>query len=168
MRYLVEVRGTTYEVRVEGNRVWVDGVEHRAELCFPGASPGRVLMVDGRSTSLAVEAGAGRGAWVVYAEGERVEVEVKDERIERTRRIASRGLAAAAGVGAALKAPMPGLVVRICVEPGQEVAAGTSLVVLEAMKMENELKAPGSGVVDRIQVRVGQKVEKGEVLVGFK
>ncbi|HLG06571.1 MAG TPA: biotin/lipoyl-containing protein [Gemmatimonadales bacterium] len=168
MRYLVEVRGTNYEVRVEGNRVWVDGVEHRAELCFLEASAGRVLMVDGRSTSLTVESGAGRGRWVVYAEGERVEVEVLDERIERTRRTTSRGSAPAAGVGAALKAPMPGLVVRICVEPGQEVAVGTSLVVLEAMKMENELKAAGPGVVDRILVRAGQTVEKGEVLVGFK
>jgi biotin carboxyl carrier protein len=88
---------------------------------------------------------------------------------ERARHI--RGLAgAAAGPRgpAALRAPMPGLVVRVQVEAGQRVAAGAGVVVLEAMKMENELRAAGAGVVRTVRVRAGEAVEKGQVLVDFE
>jgi pyruvate carboxylase subunit B len=60
---------------------------------------------------------------------------------------------------------MPGLVVRVEVAVGQEVDAGTGLVVVEAMKMENELRAQGRGVVERIHVKAGDRVEKGAPLV---
>jgi biotin carboxyl carrier protein len=63
---------------------------------------------------------------------------------------------------------MPGLVVKVQVEPGQQVAAGTPLVVLEAMKMENQLKAPAAGVVAEVRVLAGAAVEKGQVLVVLK
>jgi len=63
---------------------------------------------------------------------------------------------------------MPGMVVRIQVEPGQKVAVGTPLVVLEAMKMENELKAASPGVVKAVRVASGEAVEKGQVLVEFQ
>ena len=68
---------------------------------------------------------------------------------------------------AALKAPMPGLVVRVQVETGQSVGAGTGVVVLEAMKMENELRTSAPGVVAAVRVRAGEAVEKGQVLVEF-
>jgi len=71
-----------------------------------------------------------------------------------------------AGMRAAtLKAPMPGLVVRIQVEPGQTVAPGGALLVLEAMKMENELRAAAGGLVRAVLVGPGQAVEKGQALV---
>jgi biotin carboxyl carrier protein len=66
---------------------------------------------------------------------------------------------------AELVAEMPGLVVEVNAEPGQEVAAGQALVVLEAMKMQNELGAPRAGVVAEILVKPGQKVDGGTVLV---
>jgi len=64
-----------------------------------------------------------------------------------------------------LEAPMPGKVVRILVEPGQAVVASQSLVVIEAMKMENELRAPRGGTVRLVHVREGQAVEAGAPLV---
>jgi len=67
-----------------------------------------------------------------------------------------------------VRAPMPGLVVRVEVEPGQEVKAGQGVVIIEAMKMENELKAEAVGVVSRVLVQQGQAVEKGAVLVEFE
>jgi biotin carboxyl carrier protein len=63
---------------------------------------------------------------------------------------------------------MPGLIVRVLVEPGQEVEAGAGLVVLEAMKMENELKASAAGTVSAIRSQAGEAVEKGQVLVEFQ
>jgi biotin carboxyl carrier protein len=62
-------------------------------------------------------------------------------------------------------APMPGLVVRVEVEVGQHVKAGQGVVVVEAMKMENELKAPGDGVIAEIRAKTGETVEKGAVLL---
>ena len=64
-------------------------------------------------------------------------------------------------------APMPGLVLRIAVAPGQSVEAGDTLLVLEAMKMENAIKAPAAGVVREVYVEEGAAVEKGAGLVGF-
>lgn len=66
-----------------------------------------------------------------------------------------------------LKAPMPGLVVEVCVSEGQDVKKGDKLVVLEAMKMENILKAPADAVVKKISITKGQTVEKNEALILF-
>jgi biotin carboxyl carrier protein len=63
-----------------------------------------------------------------------------------------------------VKAPMPGRVVRVLVEAGQEVEEGQALVVIEAMKMQNELKSPKAGRVARVAVGVGDTVGAGEVL----
>jgi pyruvate carboxylase subunit B len=63
---------------------------------------------------------------------------------------------------------MPGLVLRVQVAPGQAVAAGSGLVVLEAMKMENELKAVGPAMVKAVWVQPGEAVEKGQVLLEFE
>jgi acetyl/propionyl-CoA carboxylase alpha subunit len=66
-----------------------------------------------------------------------------------------------------LKAPMPGLIVEVRVQPGQAVQKGDPLLVLEAMKMENILKAPADGVVESIKVSLRANVTKGQVLVQF-
>ncbi|QCR23478.1 biotin/lipoyl-containing protein [Pontibacter sp. SGAir0037] len=66
-----------------------------------------------------------------------------------------------------VKAPMPGLILDIKVQPGQEVKKGDPIMILEAMKMENILKAPGDGVVKEVKVAVKQNVEKNQVLILF-
>jgi biotin carboxyl carrier protein len=67
-----------------------------------------------------------------------------------------------------VKAPMPGLVLNVLVEAGQEVKKGDKLLVLEAMKMENIIKAAGDGKVARIAVNKGQAVDKNQTLVEFE
>ncbi|MCL4155747.1 UNVERIFIED_CONTAM: hypothetical protein GTU68_052685 [Idotea baltica] len=62
---------------------------------------------------------------------------------------------------------MPGLVLNIRVSPGDEVAEGDTLLVLEAMKMENVIKAVGNGTVKEIKVGHGDKVDKGQILIQF-
>lgn len=67
-----------------------------------------------------------------------------------------------------VKAPMPGLVLNVLVEAGQEVKKGDKLLVLEAMKMENIIKAAGDGKVGRIAVEKGQAVDKNQTLIEFE
>lgn len=67
-----------------------------------------------------------------------------------------------------VKAPMPGLVISILVEPGQAVQKGDPLLILEAMKMENIIKASGEGVVKSVDAQKGQAVEKGHILLEFE
>jgi len=68
---------------------------------------------------------------------------------------------------AQLKAPMPGLVLNILVKEGDEVKKGDSLVVLEAMKMENIIKSPADVVIKKVEVSQGDKIEKNTVLIQF-
>jgi pyruvate carboxylase subunit B len=103
------------------------------------------------------------GQWALGAVGERVEVEAVDERTQAIR--ALTGKKSGPTGGGVVRAPMPGLVVRIPVTEGQQVAAGAGLVVVEAMKMENELKATHPGVVLKVHVTPGAVVEKGAPLV---
>lgn len=68
----------------------------------------------------------------------------------------------------AIKAPMPGLVLEISVEVGQEVQEGDNLLILEAMKMENSFTSPRAGVIKSIVVNKGQAVDKGQLLIEFE
>ena len=165
MRYAVLLDGRTIEVEVDGERVTVAGQLYRATLGVIPGTPLRLLLLDGRPTTLSVEP-LGRGRWALAPGGERREVEVLDERALHIRGLTSNG--DRPRVSPVLKAPMPGLVLRVQVAPGQAVAAGAGLVVLEAMKMENELKAAASAVIKAVRVQPGETVEKGQVLLEFE
>ena len=162
MKYFVSVAGQETEVEVDGDRVTVGGRSMSAALEPLPGTPLIVLTLDGRPATLPLER-QGRGRWVVSVHGERHELEVVDERTRHIRSLAGPGTTVAAG--GVIRAPMPGLVVRLQVEVGQRVAAGTPVAILEAMKMENQLKAPAAGVVRAIHVRPGDAVEKGKGLI---
>ncbi|MEO8090509.1 MAG: biotin/lipoyl-containing protein [Gemmatimonadales bacterium] len=165
MKYAILLDGQVIEVEVDGDRVTVAGEAHSATLSAIPGTPLRLLLLDGRPTTLSVES-LGRGRWALSPGGERREVEVLDERALHIRSLTTGGDRPKASL--VLKAPMPGLVLRVQVTPGQAVSAGAGLVVLEAMKMENELKAPGPAVVKAIRVEAGEAVEKGQVLLEFE
>jgi acetyl/propionyl-CoA carboxylase alpha subunit len=151
----VEVSGANGRYRVEiGSTAW--DVDARTT----GADGWSLLL--GRE-SWAVGVTDENGLYVVDVDGEvyRIRVEEETRYIIRT-----RGSAATAG-GQILKAPMPGRVVLVEVSVGQAVQAGDGLVILEAMKMENELRAPVRALVRAVRVRPGQAVERGQVLVEF-
>jgi pyruvate carboxylase subunit B len=165
MKYLVTVAGRELEVEVDGDQVTVGAVTRTATLRTVGGTAFRQLLMDGRPTVLTLRS-AGRGQWSLGRAGDRWDAEVVDERTRHIRSLTA-GSNAARGP-ATLRAPMPGLVVRVLVEAGQEVAAGAGIVVLEAMKMENELKAPAASVVGTVRVAAGEPVEKGQVLVELR
>ena len=163
--------------------VWLEvgGKKQRVELPSGVASGAMECMVDGRAMSVDVrmlEPGVmsllvtypdkqGRqyrcvldGDGVVIG-GRRYGFEVDDPRSLQGRRGAGAGTEGPRPV----KAPMPGRVVRLLVEVGDEVAEGQGVVVIEAMKMQNELKSPKAGRVVRVGASVGDTVGSGDVLV---
>jgi biotin carboxyl carrier protein len=164
MRYVVVVEGQSVEVDVEGEQITVAGRQYRATLGRIQGTPLRQLLLEDRPVTLAVES-TGQGRWTLSRAGERSEVEVLDERTRHIRSLT--GNAEQSRKADVLRAPMPGLVVRINTRSGEMVAAGDGLVVLEAMKMENELKAAASAQVRTVRVNPGEAVEKGQVLIEF-
>jgi pyruvate carboxylase subunit B len=165
VKYIVTIAGRALEIEVDGDQVSVDGRTVTASLTTVPGTPLRHLQLDGRPIALAVDS-AGKGTWGLTRSGERWEAEVIDERTRHIRSLTGAG-EQSRGPGA-LRAPMPGLVVRVQAEAGQAVAAGAGVVVLEAMKMENELRAAAAGVIKRVHARAGETVEKGQILIEFE
>jgi len=166
VKYFVQVGPRTYEVDVTGERVHVDGELIEAHLGAVPGTPLHHLLLGAASWTVAAEPleGASGGArWVLSAVGERREVTVVDERAKQIQDVTGRR--AAAATSGVVRAPMPGLVVRIEVQVGDRIGKGAGLVVVEAMKMENELRAAGAGVVTAVHVAPGAAVEKGAPLV---
>jgi len=162
MRYFVRIGAEEVAVDLEGDAVRIGGELIPAVLeALPG-TPLRQLRMGGRTIVFSVESPE-RGAWVLGCRGDRWEAAVVDERTRRVRSLTGGGRQRA-GAGE-VKAPMPGLVLRILVTPGQRVEAGAGLAVLEAMKMENQIKAPAAGVVAAVRAEPGMAVEKGQVLL---
>lgn len=159
----MDVHGKRVTVELGPDGVLVDGRAVSVHLEAVEGTPIFLLSVDGTLHRLAVEAREGRGRFTIWSDAHRFDVEALDE---RRRAIQDMTGAGSAVLGPApLIAPMPGLVVRVNVKVGDEVQPGQALVVMEAMKMENELRATAEGIVASVRVRPGVAVEKGAVLV---
>jgi biotin carboxyl carrier protein len=172
VQYEVEVNGRLRRVFLQrtGSRfaVSVDGRTRNVDVAFPGApAAGRNTA---RTLSLIVEPGttfdvgivpdAAKGLLNVRVGAASYQVALNAGRSRRHRDDADHGSGPQR-----LVAPMPGKVVRVAVTPGESVRARQTIVVIEAMKMENELRAARDGTVDELQAREGALVEAGELLV---
>lgn len=165
MKYYATVDNQIYEISIDHpDRISVDGVELFADMRPVGGVQLYSLLLDRASYEVVLDTDIEqRNAYGVMVSGLRYVVLVQDERSRRLA-IADRSLRAPEGE-LAIKAPIPGLVVKIMVVPGQEIAEGETLLILEAMKMENEILAPRSGKVVELNVKEGKSVTLGELLV---
>ena len=163
MKYFVRLNGEEHQVLLDEHGVHIDGDEFAAHVVPVEGTPVRMVTIGNEVHRVVVRPGASRGAYTLWLDGHRFEVEALDE---RTRSIRDLSGAAAGPKGPApVVAPMPGLVVRINAQVGDQVQAGQGLVVMEAMKMENELRAQTAGRVKAILATVGAAVEKGTLLI---
>jgi len=140
-----------YHVKVDGEAYEIDYVRLAGDLWS--------LVIGGRQYVVSVSP-AGGGRYRVTGGAEIDEVELMDPLTF----LAKKAHGGDAQGAAVVTAYMPGRVVKILVEEGQEVTVGDGLVVLEAMKMENEIRAERGGVVKNIAVKEGQAVDGGDVL----
>lgn len=163
MKYFVRIGEERVEVTIDGENVTLDDQAVRAHVEDLPGTPLQIVTIGTELHRVLARRGSQRGQYDVTIDGYRFAIEALDERTRTIRELAG---ASARPVGPAhLVAPMPGLVVRVSVQEGDQVRAGQGLVVMEAMKMENELRATAAGTIRRVVVSPGSAVEKGAILL---
>lgn len=163
MKYFVDLNGERHEVELEGDKVTLGDESVRAHVEDIDGTPVRLVTIGRQVHRVVARRGAARGSYTLWVDGYRFDGEALDE---RTRAIRDITAASSKSTGPApVNAPMPGMVIRVNVAVGDKVHAGQGVVVMEAMKMENELRASAAGVVKTIHAEVGKAVEKGTTLV---
>jgi len=150
------------EVQVEGGRIYLesDGEKVAADVVPLPDGESYSLLVDGRSYEVSIEEDADGLRVTLGGKTFAAQVRSPLEKVLREVRHATP-----AESGWKLLAPMPGLVVSVKVAPGESVSAGTPILIMEAMKMQNELAAEAAGVVEQVHVAPRQSVEAGQTLV---
>jgi biotin carboxyl carrier protein len=167
MKYFVTIGDENYEVAVDGSQITVDGEPVTADMRHVGTPDLYSLLLDHSSHEVLVQPpGEQRNVYDVLVEGTRYVVKVQDERSRRLA-LADRRLKAPASE-LAVKAPIPGLVVKVVATPGESVSEGQTLLMLEAMKMENDVRAPRAGVIHEVRVQAGDQVTLGQVMITLK
>lgn len=162
MKYRVTVGERAYAIEVnQDQQITFDDEVLEVDFASVGEGGLYSLLVNNESFEAMVE--ERDGVWYVLMRGDLYEIDVVDERTELLKARAGAVIPESGEI--AVKAPMPGLVVAIKAEVGQEVEAGQTLVILESMKMENELKSPREGRVERVNVHERQSVDQHQVLV---
>jgi len=163
VKYFVKVGDAELEVLVAGDSVTVNGETYRASLASVSGTPVSVLRIGDEVCRVVSRTAELRGRYTLWLDGFRFETEALDERARAIRELT--GAAAAAAGPAPVVAPMPGMIVRVQAQIGDRVQPGQGLVVMEAMKMENELRATSAGTIRAVLVQPGTAVEKGAVLL---
>ncbi len=162
MKYQSQINNNTYAVEIDAEgQILFDGERINANLLQVGALGLYSLLIDSQSMELVVE--ETRQGYRVTFGSHTFDVQVADER--QLKLAGRRGDLDAAGGEIQVKAPIPGLVVRVLVRTGDAIKSGQPLVILEAMKMENELRAVREGTVGDVRVKPGERVEQGAVLL---
>lgn len=162
MKYVATVNDKSYTIEIQPDgQVLVDGEVRNVDFTALDDHSLYSLLVDNASYEGLVQ--EREGLYDVLLWGALYEVKVLDEREQRLAKASSGLIPDDAEI--AVRAPMPGLIVKVPVKAGQEVEAGQTLVILESMKMQNELKAPRAGVIQAVNVSEGDSVGHNKRLV---
>lgn len=163
MKYIVDIAGERVEVDLDGESARIGGRAVAVHASDVEGTPVHLVTVDSASHRVVARQHAERGRYTLHLDGWRLEAEALDERARAIRDLTAKQAAHAGPLP--VTAPMPGLIVKVHVQPGDEVTAGQGVVSMEAMKMENELRATTAGTVRAVLVKPGSAVERGAVLV---
>ncbi len=160
MRYYAQVGVNEYVVDIDDVSVQLNGEPLDIDLERSGIPELYSLLFGGRSYEFLIQ--ANRFNYIITLRGEQFHVQVEDERMRRLS--ANRRLVLPEGE-IAVTAPIPGLVVKVLTAEGEEIEEGQPLLILEAMKMENEIRARRPGKIKQVKVAPGQRVEQNAVLL---
>jgi len=157
--------GTPYEVKNTGDQVFINNIAFKGDIIKLGENRFHVLY-ENKSYNISVESiDKVSKTCILNINEKKITFTLQDELDEL---LVKMGMASGTNhLLNELKAPMPGLVLKVMVNEGDEVKKGDGLLILEAMKMENILKSPGAGVVKKLHVHEKDKIEKGQLLISF-
>jgi pyruvate carboxylase subunit B len=162
MRYFVQIKGRTFKVDLGPEGTLIDGEPVHTDLAHVEGTDVRHLLMDGSSHRFVARREAD-GTWDLHLRGRRLQAKAVDERTHTIQEMTGAG---AGPVGPKpVRAPMPGLVVKLEVEEGDRVGPGQGVVIVEAMKMENELSVEAHAIVGKIHVAPGDTVQKDDLLI---
>ena len=168
-RYNVEIDGREYDIvleyRSERFFATVNGAAFEVQH-HPLGESHALLFIGHESFEVDIHSTTGNGERMIFMKGIDIPATIEDYAVAQMRKAA--GISHHHATDNAVKTPMPGLVIGIRVAPGDRVAKGTPLVVIEAMKMENIIKARTDGIIKSIAVKPGQSVEKSDILLEFE
>ena len=164
-KYITSIKGKEYTIEIlESGKVSLNGQEYEVDFESISGQPVYSLLLDGGSFQADVYPGD-EDTLQVLMRGVLYEATVEDEREKRLSKAAGGVTQTGEFV---LRAPMPGLVVKVAVAEGEAVKTAQVLVILESMKMQNELKSPREGKVSRVQVKAGDSVEQRQILLSVE
>lgn len=152
------VDGTPCSLRVGADSCEMDGCRSATDIRCTGPGSYSVI-VDGNQHTVVVNRSA-KGSYEAHVSGTALAIEIRDPR-----RLSGHMDGPAAGGSQAVRTPMPGKVLSVRVRVGDEVRSEQGLLVVEAMKMQNELRAPCAGRVTAVNVSAGDSVSSGDTLV---
>ncbi|MGB2768442.1 MAG: biotin/lipoyl-containing protein [Candidatus Zixiibacteriota bacterium] len=168
MKYVVQIEGKSYQVDVrelDGEiQVYLDGVPVQADSVYVKGRDFVSFLFNHRSLDLQFSRNEENIS--VFLGGKKYECVLEDERSQRMKRLGA--LKVDTKKEQEMRSPMPGLITAIEVKEGDTVVTGQGVVIIEAMKMENELKAKHDGKVKAIKVKKHQAVDKDQVLIVFE
>lgn len=163
--YQAQFDGKTFTLELQAEGMQVNGQKLEWDLVALGAGqfhiryqqrsyPAEVVRIDRETKTVELK-----------VKGQRYSVRLRDD-VDVLMEKMGMSAAGSSKVNS-IKAPMPGLIIDLRVQAGDEVKPGDALLILEAMKMENILKSPGAGTVKKVRIKKGDSVEKGQVLIEF-
>ncbi|MBX3012099.1 MAG: hypothetical protein KF832_11360 [Caldilineaceae bacterium] len=161
MKYYTRIGLNEYEIEINQDTITVNGEQVSVDLCRSGVPELYSVLFGGHSYDMLIE--PNRFDYTITFRGEQFLAQVEDERMRKLN--TGRKAPALPHGELAMRAPIPGLVVKVLVNPEDEIVDGQPLVILEAMKMENEIRSLRAGKVRTISVAEGQRVEQNEVLL---
>ncbi len=164
MKYLVSVGDRQLELNVFSQNQSEAKIElnnKRKDVELKRVGQNYFLLLEGRVIDLGIS--GQEGHYSVQLAGQEYEVHIERALLQKYKQFLKEAQGAISGA-ATIFAPMPGLILKIEAQLGQSVKAGEKLLIIDAMKMENEIRAPHEGIVEKVNVQEKQQVEKGHLL----
>jgi len=161
VKYFARIGNNEYEVEITDSQILLEGEPVDVDIVRSGIPELYSVLFGGQSHEMLIT--SDRFNYTVSIRSEQFQVQVQDERARRLNQ--ARKMPALPDGELAITAPIPGLVVKVLINAGDAVEEGQPLVILEAMKMENEIRSTRAGVAKSILATPGQRVEQNAVLV---
>jgi len=168
-RYLVNIDGKEFDIELEyrSEKYFAVVNGRKVEVASYRLGESRsLLLINDQAHEVDVRSNGYDNRKTVFMKGMEIPAEIEDYNLAQLRK--TTGMSSEAAMTKQLKAAMPGLVVDVRVKPGERVAKGQTLLVIEAMKMENIIKAQREATVKAVHISGGMSVEKGDKLLEFE